>query len=78
MEDILKLVYELNRSIITAQNFLDIERKIAKILSKKITFEWMEIWIIKEDEVSVYGKEKHVPLADTPVEYLIKTASIFY
>ncbi|MDF2952777.1 MAG: GAF domain-containing protein [Thermodesulfobacterium sp.] len=78
MKDILELVYELNGIIITAKNFSEIERKLKEVLSKRIPVEWMEMWIVKEDRVQVYGKDKYIPLQETPIECLIKTTSCFY
>ncbi len=76
--EILKLIYELNGTIITAKNFSEIEKKIAEILSSKIPIDLMNIWIIKEDKVLVYGKEETIIIKETPVEEIIKTKSYVY
>lgn len=78
MKDLLKLIYELNGTIITAKNFSEIERKTVEILSKIIPVEETEIWIIKEDKVWVYGKEETISLEETPVAEIIKGGSLIY
>ena len=88
MEEILKLVYELNSTIITAQSFSEIGNKIVEILSKKIPMEWMSICIVKEDKIYIsaasskipsYFKEGEIiPLEGTASEHVIKTTSLLY
>jgi len=88
MDEILKLVYELNATIITAQSFSDVGNKIVEILSKRVPMEWMSLSIVKEDKICIsavsskipsYFKEGEIiPLEGTASEHVIKTASILY
>jgi len=60
MEDILKLIYELNGTIITARNFSEIETRLTEILSQRIPVSLTDIWIIKEDKVYIYGRDEPI------------------
>ncbi|MCD6490112.1 MAG: diguanylate cyclase, partial [Thermodesulfobacterium sp.] len=77
-EDILKLVHELDHTIITAKNFLDIKNKTIEILSKMISFDGMEIWIVKKENLYIYQKEQILSLKETQAEELIKNDLIIY
>ncbi len=76
--EILKLIYDLDITIISAKNFSEIERKLVEILSPKIPIDLMNIWIIKENKVCVYGKKETILIEETPVEEIIKTKSYVY
>ncbi|MCD6548873.1 MAG: diguanylate cyclase [Thermodesulfobacterium sp.] len=78
MEDILKLVYELDETIITAKDFLDIENKITEILSKIISIDGMEVWIVKKENIYIYWKGQVLPLKEIQAKKLIKKGSIIY
>lgn len=88
MDEVLKLIHQLDKAIINAQSFYEIGDKILEILSDKIPVKWMSICTIKEDKLLIsamsskipsYFKEGDlIPLKGTATEYVFKTGTLLY
>ncbi len=88
MEELLELIYKLDKAIVNVQKFSEIGDKILEILSNKISIKWMSICIIKGDQLLIsamsskipsYFKEGElIPSKGTATEYVAKTGLILY